>query len=105
MHDVGVTLHIHQIADFDAAVFADAAQVIAPRSTSMTCSARSFSSESIFFSSAASSASSLPRGWVPAMGRYRVGTGGSNQHFRRRAEDVDSGGLVGQGSGRRARRS
>ena len=41
-----------------------------PRSTSITCSARSFSSPSIFVSSAASSASSRPRGCVPAIGRY-----------------------------------
>src|SRR2546427_88162 len=41
-----------------------------PRSTSITCSARSFSSSSMAFSKRASSASSRPRGCVPAIGRY-----------------------------------
>ena len=40
-----------------------------PRSTSMTCSARSLGSVFIICSIAWSSASVAPRGWVPAIGR------------------------------------
>ena len=29
MHDVGVTLHVHQVADFDGTIFTHPAQVVA----------------------------------------------------------------------------
>ena len=29
MHDMGVAFHVHQVANFDGAVFTDAAQVVA----------------------------------------------------------------------------
>mmetsp|Transcript_10236 Transcript_10236/g.35613 ORF Transcript_10236/g.35613 Transcript_10236/m.35613 type:complete len:321 (+) Transcript_10236:328-1290(+) len=51
-----------------------------PRSTSMTCSARSFSSARSSDSSAASSSSVLPRGRVPASGRFTTHPSLSTRH-------------------------
>ncbi len=41
MHHVRVTFDIHQVADFYRSVFAHAPRSLRPRSTSITCSARS----------------------------------------------------------------
>ena len=70
MHDVGVALDDEGLVEPNARRgLATRPRSFRPRSTSMTCSARSLTSASSSASSRASSAGSAPRGRVPAMGR------------------------------------
>ena len=72
MHDVAVTLDQHQLVDADAPVLHTTPRSLRPRSTSMTCSARSLSLASSSPAIAWSAAASFPRGRVPASGRRRA---------------------------------
>ena len=69
MEDVAVALDLHVLADGDRARRRDTRpRSLRPRSTSITCSARSFGSRWSCSARSASSRASAPRGRVPAIG-------------------------------------
>ena len=90
VEDVAVALDLHVLADRDGARPATRPRSLRPRSTSITCSARSLGSRWSCSARSASSRASAPRGRVPGdrVGRQPVALDLEEQ-LRARADDLE----------------
>ena len=92
MHDVGVALDVHEVADFDGTVFADAAEIVAAEVDEHdVLGALFFVGEHFLFESGVFSFVFAARVSAGDGTVFELAAGGADKHFGGGAEDVQRG--------------